>query len=222
MKAVQVAIDGPAGAGKSTIAKKIAKELNYIYIDTGAMYRALTFHVLRSGTPLHLEEEIIKLAKETSIVFEDGNIYLNQINVNEEVRSNEVSVNVSFIAQIPEVREILVAMQKTIAANHNVVMDGRDIGTNVLPNATLKIFLTASVKERARRRYQELHKNGTNDINLEEIEDQIQRRDEIDAGRSCSPLVKAEDAILIDTTGLAIDEVCSKIIKLLNKKPALQ
>ncbi|WP_026477894.1 (d)CMP kinase [Alkaliphilus transvaalensis] len=218
MEAIQIAIDGPAGAGKSTIAKKIAKDLNYIYIDTGAMYRALTYQVLQSGIPLHEEEKIVKLANETDIMFRDGNIYLDQKNINTEVRSNNVSLYVSHIAKISEVRNILVDMQRKIAANQNVVMDGRDIGTNVLPNAALKIFLTASVKERAKRRYEELIHNGSTKESFEEIEAQIQKRDEIDAGRSCSPLVQAEDAITIDTTGLTIDDVCKLIKGLISEK----
>ncbi len=220
MEAIQIAIDGPAGAGKSTIAKRIAKELNFIYIDTGAMYRALTYQVLQSGISLQQEEKIVQLAKETDIMFENGNIYLNKKIVNKEVRSNNVSLYVSHIAQIPIVRELLVEMQKRIAANNNVVMDGRDIGTNVLPGATLKVFLTASVQERARRRYEELERNGTL-VNLDDIAEQIQLRDKMDAERSCSPLVKADDAITIDTTGLSIENVCKSIMNLLNLKAPL-
>ncbi|GAB6087851.1 (d)CMP kinase [Alkaliphilus crotonatoxidans] len=211
MKAVQIAIDGPAGAGKSTIAKKIANTLGFTYIDTGAMYRALTLEVLNKGIPIDEISEIIKIAQTTEILFIEGNIILNGINVNEAVREARVNQYVSHVAQIPEVREQLVAMQRKIAAQDNVVMDGRDIGTYVLPEATLKIFLTASVHERALRRYMELKRKNA-EVALDEIKNQIINRDKMDSERTASPLVKASDAIEIDTTGLTIDKVCQLII----------
>ncbi len=211
MKAVQIAIDGPAGAGKSTIAKKIANTLGFTYIDTGAMYRALTLEVLNKGIPIDEISEIIKIAQTTEILFIEGNIILNGINVNEAVREARVNQYVSHVAQIPEVREQLVAMQRKIAAQDNVVMDGRDIGTYVLPEATLKIFLTASVHERALRRYMELKRKNA-EVALDEIKNQIINRDKMDSERTASPLVKAIDAIEIDTTGLTIDKVCQLII----------
>lgn len=211
MKAVQITIDGPAGAGKSTIAKKIANTLGFTYIDTGAMYRALTLEVLNKGIPIDEISEIIKIAQTTEILFIEGNIILNGINVNEAVREARVNQYVSHVAQIPEVREQLVAMQRKIAAQDNVVMDGRDIGTYVLPEATLKIFLTASVHERALRRYMELKRKNA-EVALDEIKNQIINRDKMDSERTASPLVKAIDAIEIDTTGLTIDKVCQLII----------
>lgn len=216
MKAVQIAIDGPAGAGKSTIAKLIAKSLQFTYIDTGAMYRALTYEILQKEVPINDTDRIISVAHSTDIQFLGGNIFLNGVNINEEVRSNQVNQYVSYVAQIAEVRDILVNMQRKIAANDNVVMDGRDIGTNVLPGATLKIFLTASVEERALRRYKELQAKDHH-IDLEAIKAQIMNRDKMDSERSASPLVKAVDAYEIDTTGLSIEDVSQQIIKLLNQ-----
>lgn len=215
MKAIQIAIDGPAGAGKSTIAKRIAKTLNYTYIDTGAMYRALTLETLRRGISLEDTEAIIALAKEVQIQFINGNIILNGENVTEAVRESQVSQAVSFVAQIPEVRKIMVEMQQKIAANDNVVMDGRDIGTYVLPKADLKIFLTASIEERAKRRYKEHLLNP--DVSLEDVKQQILLRDQMDSQRSTAPLAQAPDAFRVDTTGRTIDEVVQEIISLLNQ-----
>ncbi|KAB3534017.1 (d)CMP kinase [Alkaliphilus pronyensis] len=217
MEFVQIAIDGPAGAGKSTIAKELAKGLNYTYIDTGAMYRALTHQVLNKQVSVNDLRRVLEVAKNTDIAFEKGNIFIDNKEVNDEVRSSIVSKNVSFIARIPEVRDILVDLQRKIASNQNVVMDGRDIGTKVLPHATLKIFLTASVEERAKRRYIELKEKGL-EVNLAEIEDEIITRDKMDEERSCSPLKVAEDAIVIDTTGKSIQEVIRQIISFLNER----
>ncbi len=217
MKPIQIAIDGPAGAGKSTIAKKLSKLLNYIYIDTGAMYRAITYMVLQEGINPEDIEGIIKLAESMDIRFENDSIYVNGRNLNEEVRGVEVTQRVSHIAQIPEIRGILVKIQREIADNHNVVMDGRDIGTNVLKDATLKIFLTASVEERALRRFQELLEKVDN-VDLEAVKADISKRDQMDKERSHSPLVKAADAIEIDTTDCAIEDVINKIILLLKEK----
>jgi len=215
MKAIQIAIDGPAGAGKSTIAKRIAKALNYTYIDTGAMYRALTLETLRREIPLEDSEAIIALAEEVQIQFINGQIILNEENVSEAVRENRVNQSVSHVAQIPQVRRILVAMQQKIAANHNVVMDGRDIGTYVLPDAILKVFLTASLEERAKRRYKEHLMNPG--VSLEDIKQQILLRDQMDSQRSTAPLTQAQDAFRVDTTGRSIEEVVQEIISLLNQ-----
>lgn len=214
MAYIQIAIDGPAGAGKSTIAKKIAKRLNITYIDTGAMYRALTYKVLINNIDINNEDEIVRLTRESNINFSQDNIYLDDAIVNEEIRSIEVGKNVSYIAKIKEVRQILVNTQKRIATNQNIIMDGRDIGTHVLPNASMKIFLTASVEERAYRRYMELKAKGAI-TNLDEIKNDIINRDKIDSERKSAPLVKAKDAIVIDTTGLSIDDVVEKIVDLL-------
>ncbi len=178
------------------------------------MYRALTYKVLVNNVDIYNEEEIIRLARESDIKFFQENIYLDNQKVNEEIRNIEVNKNVSYVAKIREVRLILVNLQRKIALDQDVIMDGRDIGTHVLPNARLKVFLTASVEERATRRYTEL-KGKCNDISFDEIKKDIINRDKIDSERTSAPLVKAEDAIVIDTTGLSIDDVVEKIIDLL-------
>ncbi len=211
---MQIAIDGPAGAGKSTIAKKIAGCLNITYIDTGAMYRALTYKVLINNIYVENEEDIIKLANESNINFIKGNIYLDNNIVNDEIRLPEVSKNVSYIAKIPQVREILIKIQREIAFDQDVVMDGRDIGTHVLKDADLKIFLTAAVEERAHRRYIELKDKGL-DVDFDNIKKDIENRDRVNKERKFSPLIEAEDAIIIDTTNLSIEGVVEKIISLL-------
>lgn len=215
MKPIQIAIDGPAGAGKSTIAKKLSKLLNYTYIDTGAMYRAITFVAIQEMVNTEKVADVVKMAEALEIEFTDGSIYVNGKNLNQEVRGAEVTKRVSVIAQIPEIREILVRLQRKIAENNNIVMDGRDVGSYVLPDATLKIYLTASVEERAARRHQELADKG---IDIEEVKKDIILRDHMDTKRSHSPLIKAWDAIEIDTTSTSIDEVINKIICLLKDK----
>ncbi|MGV8145003.1 MAG: (d)CMP kinase [Alkaliphilus sp.] len=217
MCAFQIAIDGPAGAGKSTIAKKIASKLNYIYIDTGAMYRALTYEVLNKKISIDNIEEIICVAKNCDIVFRNMHIFINNKKIDEEIRSQHVSENVSFIAQIPEVRNILVDLQKKIASNNNIVMDGRDIGTKVLTDADLKIFLTASIEERALRRYNEI-KLKNSDVSIKNIHNEIEKRDNMDESRKCSPLKKATNAIIIDTTSLTIEEVVDQVVLLVKNK----
>lgn len=217
LKKIQIAIDGPAGAGKSTIAKELAKSLNITYIDTGAMYRALTYKAIMNQINVHNHQEIIRLANDTDISIDMEALYLDGRYISDEIRSQAVNNNVSFIAQIPEVRKVLVRLQQKIAFGKSVVMDGRDIGTTVLPNADLKVFLTASIEERAKRRYAELLKKGEI-IELEDIKKSIIERDDIDSTREYSPLIKASDAITIDTSELDINEVIEKIIILLRKK----
>ncbi|QUH26354.1 (d)CMP kinase [Serpentinicella alkaliphila] len=219
MHYIQIAIDGPAGAGKSTIAKKIAKKLGILYIDTGAMYRALTYKVVKLKVDINNIEKINEIAKETNIEFRNGIIFLDGIDVSLEIRSQEVTKLVSFVAQIPEVRVILVELQKKVANNNHVVMDGRDIGSNVLPNADVKVFLTASVSERAKRRYLEmLEKNSDLTLAVEDIEKDIKLRDKMDSEREASPLIKAKDAIVLDTTLFTIDQVVEEILNILSKK----
>jgi cytidylate kinase len=213
---VQIAVDGPAGSGKSTIAKKIAEYLNITYIDTGAMYRALTYKVLVNNVDVQDEDAIIKLARESDIKFFQGDIYLDNNIVNEEIRLPEVNKNVSYVAKIPQVRKILIGIQKKAASNRDVVMDGRDIGTHVLTNANLKIFLTATVEQRSRRRYEELKNKGL-DVNFDDVKRDIINRDKIDRERKFSPLAKADDAIVIDTTDLSVADVINKIIPLLGE-----
>lgn len=217
---IRVAIDGPAAAGKSTVAKKIANILSFIYIDTGAMYRALTLKVLRGNISVSDEQAIFKLLQSTEIRLEYVNgqqvVLVDGENVTEEIRTNEVSNAVSHIAQHGLIREEMVHQQRKLAQNVNVVMDGRDIGTNVLPNAELKIFLLASVEERANRRYSENLMKGL-ETDLEQLKQEIAERDERDMTRENAPLKKADDAIVIDTTALSIDEVTEKILDEIKK-----
>lgn len=211
-----IAIDGPSASGKSTIAKIIAKKLNIEYIDTGAMYRALTYKVLINNIDPLDENSIIQLAEKTQIDFVDNNIYLDATNVNYVIRDNMVSNNVSYIAKIKEVRYELVRIQRDMAKAKSLVMDGRDIGTVVLPNADFKFFVTASVEERANRRYIELVDRGEKDISLNSIITDIVKRDEIDSNREVSPLVKAEDAYILDTTNKTIEESVNYLIAIIS------
>jgi len=206
-----VAIDGPGGAGKSTIAKLLAKKLNYLHLDTGAMYRAVTLAALNMNLDFNAEDELVELAKSINITFDkNGDIFLNDQNVSQEIRSAEVNRHVSQTAAVKGVREVLVKKQQELAENNKIVMDGRDITTVVLPEAQHKFFLTASLEERARRRYQEL-KSKEQDADFEEIKKSIARRDKLDSEREHSPLKKAEDAVLVDTTDLSIEQVIDKM-----------
>lgn len=212
-----IAIDGPAGAGKSTIAKRVAKELGYVYVDTGAMYRALAIHFLKQGLkPEDIEQ--IKEACKTAVVtlqYEDGvqQVYLNSENVTRMLREEAVGNMASVSSAIPEVRAQLLELQRSLARTNDVVMDGRDIGTNILPNADVKVYLTASVKERARRRYVELQEKGVA-CDLKEIAHDIEERDARDMNREIAPLRQAEDAAFVDSSNMSIDEVVQTIIKL--------
>ena len=209
-----VAIDGPAGAGKSTIAKLVAKEKGYIYVDTGAMYRALAIHFLKKGIAPENTEEVVDACRDAvvSIRYEDGaqQVYLNGENVTGMLRTEEVGNMASRTSAIPEVREKLLELQRTLARENDVIMDGRDIGTNILPDADVKIYLTASVETRAKRRYDELKEKGE-DCDLEQIARDIKERDERDMNRETAPLKKAEDAILVDSSHMTIPEVVSEI-----------
>lgn len=215
-----VAIDGPAGAGKSTIAKAVAKKLNLIYVDTGAMYRAMALYMLRHGVNLQDTEKIIENCKETDITirYEDGVqvVLLNGENVNAFLRTEEVGKAASAVSAIPQVRKKLVELQHKLAAESDCIMDGRDIGTCVLPNAQTKIYLTASSEVRAKRRYDELVAKGE-ECDLEQIRADIEERDYRDMHREVSPLKQAEDAILVDTSEMTVDEVIEKIISLCKK-----
>lgn len=218
-----IAIDGPAGAGKSTIAKRVAKELSFIYVDTGAMYRAMGLYFLRKGI-LPEEQEKIEASCEdiqVSITYENGEqqVLLNGENVSKEIRQEEVGNMASKTSVNQKVREKLVALQRELAEKENVVMDGRDIGTQVLPNATVKIYLTASTAERAKRRYLELQEKGMNG-SLEEIEADIKERDHRDMTREISPLRQAEDAVLVDASFMSIDEVVEAVIRAFEEKKA--
>ena len=211
MKNLVIAVDGPAGAGKSTIAKIVADKLNINYIDTGAMYRAITYKVLQNDIDVNNEDQIIEIAKNSDIDFKDNNIYLDGKILKEEIRTPEVSNNVSNIAQIKEVRYLMVDVQREIGNKSSVILDGRDIGSYVFPNADYKFYLVASPEERGERRYKELIKKGY-ETTLDEVINDVIRRDEIDSNREFAPLVKAKDAIEIDTTGKNIDNVVESVI----------
>ena len=215
MKNLVIAVDGPAGAGKSTIAKLIADKLNINYIDTGAMYRAITYKCLQNNIDINNEEEVINIAKDCEIDFKDNNIYLNGEILKDEIRTMKVSNNVSNVAKIKEVRYLMVDIQRNIGKISSVILDGRDIGSYVFPNADYKFFLIATPEERGNRRYKELINKGY-DVNLEEIIKDIIKRDEIDSNREFAPLVKADDAIEIDTTGKSINEVVQSVLSKIN------
>ena len=209
-----IAIDGPAGAGKSTIAKLVAKEKGYIYVDTGAMYRGLAIHFLKKGIQPDEKEKIIDACKdaEVSIGYEDGaqQIYLNGENITSMLREEAVGNMASISSAVPEVRAKLLDLQRNLAKEKDVVMDGRDIGTHVLPNADVKIYLTASVECRANRRFKELTEKGIA-CNYDEIAQDIQERDTRDMNREIAPLKKADDAILVDSSDMTIEEVVKAI-----------
>lgn len=217
--AYQIAIDGPAGAGKSTIAKKLAKELAFIYIDTGAMYRAMAIHFIRNGIAASDKAAIEAACQDVTveIVFEDGEqqVLLNGENVTPLLRTEEVGNMTSATSIYPAVREKLVKLQRALAQKTSVIMDGRDIGTCVLPDADLKIYLTASVEARAKRRYDELVAKGEQPV-LEKIATDIEERDYRDMHREVSPLKQAEDAVLVDSSDMGIEEVVEAILALKN------
>ena len=211
-----IAIDGPAGSGKSTIAKLIADDLGLVYLDTGAMYRLVTLKALNDGILGNLDK-IIKMLDDLRIDIKKNGFYLDDTNVSEEIRKPVVSQNVSDIAAIREVREKMVDLQRKFSKSKNVILDGRDIGTVVFPNADVKIFLIADAKERANRRYRELVAKGEN-VKIEEIYENILKRDKIDSTRNESPLKKADDAIEVDTTSKSIEEVKNEILYIIKQK----
>jgi len=211
VKNISIAIDGPAGAGKSTIAKKIASIMNLIYIDTGSMYRALTLKLLSRNVNFNNIELVKEIINETEIEILDGSIYLDGKNVDEEIRSPRVNENVSKVAALPFVRERMVALQREIAKNNDVIMDGRDIGTRVLRDAKYKFYITATINERAYRRYKELNEKGYN-YNLKDVIEEMSKRDKMDSEREIDPLKMAKDAVLIDTTGKTINDVVREIL----------
>ena len=215
--AFNIAIDGPAGAGKSTIAKMVAKELSFVYVDTGAMYRAMSLYFIRNNIDSADKEKIKNVCKDINVTIEyiddKQQVILNGENVTDLIRTEEVSNMTSAISVYSEVRQKLMDLQRKLAITRDVIMDGRDIGTTVLPNANIKIFLTADTKVRAKRRYLELTERKTS-CNIEEIEKDIIERDKRDMTRAISPLKQAEDAILVDTSNMSIDEVVAEIIKI--------
>ena len=220
---MQIAIDGPSGAGKSTIAKTLAKKLNFIYIDTGAMYRSVGLFALRKGIDTQNEQEkVCEILDEINLAirYEEGvqHIFLNGEDVSDKIRTPEVSIAASAVAVIPAVRLKLVELQRQLAAKSDVIMDGRDVGTYILPDAEIKIFLTATVEDRARRRFEELTQKGT-EVTYEEVLEDMKWRDKNDSSREFAPLKAADDAVLVDTTGNTLEQsvtlmsemICSKI-----------
>ena len=217
---MNIAIDGPAGAGKSTIARLAAKELDFVYVDTGAMYRAIALYLLDNNTDIDNEEALKAALNQIhiNIVYESGvqHVFLDLQDVSTEIRSERVGNMASKSSALAPVREKLLDLQRDIAAKNNVIMDGRDIGTNILPNAELKIYLTASVDVRAERRYDELKLRGE-EPDFEEIKKGIEQRDYQDMNRDIAPLKQADDAVLIDSSDMTIAEVVDRIIELKNQ-----
>ena len=216
-----MAIDGPASSGKSTVAKIIAKRFGYVYCDTGAMYRSVTWAALENGIDVSDTKQVIDLARRIKITFEPGQpdqrVFVDGHEVTKDIRTEKIAANVSAVAAIPEVRAQMVEQQRQIAQAGGIVMDGRDIGTTVLPDAQVKVFLVASAHERARRRYEENLQKGLATQSLDELEAAIKMRDQKDSTRKVSPLTQAKDAILIDTTSLTIDQVVDEISALIKK-----
>lgn len=219
VKKIQIALDGPAGAGKSTIAKQLASKLGYVYIDTGAMYRAVTLSALEAEVDLEDGAELGKLVKTLAIRLTPGEngqrVFIGEREVTEAIRSSEVTNNVSFVARQKQVRDALVALQRSMASEGGVVMDGRDIGTVVLPDAELKVYMDATVEERAGRRHRENIARGM-ESDLQALQAEIALRDKRDSEREVSPLSQADDAIYLDTTHMTIDEVVDQLNALVN------
>ena len=222
MQEKSVAIDGPAGAGKSTLARALARELGYLYVDTGAIYRSVSLYAYRAGVDKTDSEKIVSLLPEIHIDMQyqaDGiqHMILNGEDVTDAIRQNEVSLYTSAVAAIPAVRAFLLDLQRNLAATHNVIMDGRDIGTVVLPDATVKIYLTASAEARAKRRWLELHEKG-DPITLEQVLEDVQQRDYNDTHRDVAPLRQAEDAVLVDTTECDLEESYQLLLKTIRER----
>jgi cytidylate kinase len=217
---MKIAIDGPAGAGKSTVAKKVADLLSYVYIDTGAMYRSITLKALRQDLDVRDEEALQSLLRKTKIDLQKKSkrqiVLLDEEDVTEEIRSSDVTNNVSEVAKHPSVRKEMVKRQQEVSQEHSVVMDGRDIGTHVMPDAQVKIFLVASVDERAKRRHEENLSKGI-PSDFEQIKAEIEQRDLLDSEREASPLKKAVDAIEVDTTKMTIEQVVDTILTIVRE-----
>ncbi len=217
-----IAIDGPGGAGKSTVALKLAEKLGYKYLDTGAMYRALTYKILKENININNKEKVIELAQNTKITFTPSKenkkqrILIDNKDVTEHIRNEKIDKNVSMVAQIKGIREYLVKQQQKIAKKGKIIMDGRDIGTNVLPDADFKFYINASLDERARRRFLD-EKNKKSEITYEKIKENLIKRDKIDTNRKHSPLKKADDAVEIDTTNLTIKETVDCLLDIITR-----
>ena len=219
----KIAIDGPAGSGKSTAARELAKKLNYKYLDTGAMYRAVTYKALEEKIDLNHEKKVIALAKNMDLKFtpadrnKKSRLYVNNQDITDKLRLSRVNENVSQVARIKGVRKIMVKKQRQLADKGEIVMDGRDIGSKVLPDADFKFYITATLEERARRRYKEIN-NENPDISFSEVKKSVARRDKIDSERSYSPLIKPKNANEIDTTNLSVQEVVNKLHQIIINK----
>ncbi|SHI93439.1 (d)CMP kinase [Parasporobacterium paucivorans] len=218
---INIAIDGPAGAGKSTIAKEVAHRLSFIYVDTGAMYRALALACIRDGVSAEDKEGVVKSCENASVTIEYVNgeqcVQLNGENVNPYIRSEEVSKMSSSISAYGEIRSMLLNLQRNLARNNNVIMDGRDIGTAVLPDADVKIYLTARTEIRAKRRFEQL-RNKDSELSIDAIEKEIIERDNRDMNRKIAPLKIAENAVLVDTSNLSIEEAISTITEIIHDR----
>ncbi len=222
METRSIAIDGPSGAGKSTLAKMAAKELGIIYVDTGALYRAIALYTIRAGADTTDEQEISKLLSEITLEMKydatgTQRVLLCGDDVTDEIRTPEVSIGASNVSALPPVRDYLLQMQRDMAALHDVIMDGRDIGTVVLPDADVKVFLTASLEERTRRRFEEMRAKGL-EVNWDDVEAEIIKRDEQDSSRAVGPLKPAPDAVILDSTDLNISEVVGRVIDLCKRR----
>lgn len=219
---ISIAIDGPAGAGKSTIAKAVSKQLKYIYVDTGALYRAIALNAINNGTDTNSEADIKKLLSNTKaeIKFIDGQqrVFVNNEDVSDKIRTTQVSMMASKISAVPVVREFLLELQRSLARENNVIMDGRDIGTVVLPNAQVKIFLTASAECRAKRRYNDYIQAGNTEESYEKILSDIKERDYNDSHRAIAPLKPANDAVTVDTSNDTLQQSVDRIIQVVNEK----
>ena len=218
---IAIAIDGPAGAGKSTIARAVAKELNYIYVDTGALYRTVGLKFSREGVDTDLKCDIEEILKDTNVdiafVGDEQHVFLNGEDVSDKIRTPEASMMASAVSAVPVVRAFLLDLQRKMARENNVIMDGRDIGTVILPNAQVKIFLTASPEERARRRFVELTEKGM-ETTFEEGLSDMKVRDYNDSHREIAPLKPAEDSTIVDTTGLTLEESKAAILEVVKNK----
>lgn len=222
MERIAIAIDGPAAAGKSTVAKKVANLLHFTYIDTGAMYRAVTYEVIKRGLNPKKEEDALKVLPGLAIdLLENGTVVCNGEDVTRVIREPLVSGNVSYIAAMKPVRLALIEMQRNLARSKSVVMDGRDIGAYVLPDAQVKIFQIASVEARAKRRYEENLSKGIS-TSLEEVEENVRERDRIDSGRDFDPLCAAKDSITLDTSNLSIEESIQAVLEIIKEKTGLE
>lgn len=218
---VSIAIDGPAGAGKSTIAKKISNDIGFVYIDTGALYRAIGFFVVSNQIDPKDTKKVSESLKSINISldFIDGKqcVLINGMDVSNRIRTPKISMAASDVSAIPEVREFLLDFQRNLALKNNVIMDGRDIGTVVLPNANIKIFLTASIEERAKRRYNDLVQKDKN-IRLQDVLNDVKQRDYNDSNRDIAPLKPADDSIIVDTTGESLEQSANKILSLIKER----